>query len=275
MKNIRQNVFETNSSSTHSFSISSNTDGIYQTLDVDDDGSITFVGGDFGWEFRKYNDAKTKCNYAATLYDQTKADPAIFENVVKEHTGAKKIIYNFGTDDSYYGIDHQSVHGNDWMYDSFKMKNWLFSSESWLYLGNDNEDMHPNFKDLNTNYKFVFKLGKFEVGLYKKPTNSYLKKIVTQACHEQIFSDEEIPRHISFDEAIESGNNEAYFTYQDKMDRIKENGYFFSYKENGPDSFMDLSNNNIVLFQRKFDYDTRKDVYGKQKTVTFTIEKYK
>ena len=49
MKNIRESVFETNSSSTHSVTISCkrNKEYMYDTLTPESDGSLTFKGGDY------------------------------------------------------------------------------------------------------------------------------------------------------------------------------------------------------------------------------------
>ena len=48
MKNIRYNVYETNSSSSHSISISANTTGILDTIECNDDGVIFITGKYFG-----------------------------------------------------------------------------------------------------------------------------------------------------------------------------------------------------------------------------------
>lgn len=63
MKNIRNKVFETNSSSTHSISISANSKGLYDTI-VPENKVITLSGGKFGWEWSKFNDLLTKADYA-------------------------------------------------------------------------------------------------------------------------------------------------------------------------------------------------------------------
>lgn len=66
MINIRLGLFETNSSSTHSIFIAPSSEGIYETLYVHK-GTVHLTGGEFGWEYKKYNDAKTKANYAAVF----------------------------------------------------------------------------------------------------------------------------------------------------------------------------------------------------------------
>ena len=47
MENIRQGVFETNSSSSHSFSVHVATEGVLETLSLNKDGVLVLNGGDF------------------------------------------------------------------------------------------------------------------------------------------------------------------------------------------------------------------------------------
>lgn len=65
MRKIRKGVFETNSSSSHSICIDDKT-FILDTLIPDADGVITIKAGQFGWEWKKYNDAKAKASYCLT-----------------------------------------------------------------------------------------------------------------------------------------------------------------------------------------------------------------
>jgi hypothetical protein len=60
MKQIRRNVFETNSSSTHSFS---HCGGTYNDLSVDYDGYVHTQLGEFGWEIEDYFDSASKLAY--------------------------------------------------------------------------------------------------------------------------------------------------------------------------------------------------------------------
>jgi len=61
----RQAVFETNSSSTHSLSISSSSTDLLDTLPLNEQGEVVLNGGQFGWEVEDYSDAGTKASYAA------------------------------------------------------------------------------------------------------------------------------------------------------------------------------------------------------------------
>jgi len=156
MKNIRNKVFETNSSSTHSISIYNAIQGLYDTIVPDSNGVITLTGGEFGWEWEKYNDAITKANYAAvfTLGDRRMTDMLI--QVIKDHTGAKEVEIACSDDyksPNYSYIDHQSARseGGD-AGEAFStpqtLKNWIFHPDSWLFTGNDNESAPSNFYDV-------------------------------------------------------------------------------------------------------------------------------
>lgn len=166
MKNIRNKVFETNSSSSHSISIYNATKGLYDTITPDKNGVITLTGGEFGWEWEKYNDAITKANYAAVFAAGDTAMTDMLVEVVKEHTGAKEVLLAFGTDYSdgnYSYIDHQSARseGGDagQAFDTpLTLKNFIFHPESWLFTGNDNDTAPPNFYDVEFGILYTHEL---------------------------------------------------------------------------------------------------------------------
>ena len=142
MQKIRHNVFETNSSSTHSISIHSDSVDTYHTLYPDREGVLTFQGGEFGWEFAKYSDAITKAEYLVTLF-KVHGQPCqeLFERVVLNHTGAKKIEYDIkGTYSAY--IDHQSLECSKnpiFHLTEETMRDFIFNPKSVLMTGNDND----------------------------------------------------------------------------------------------------------------------------------------
>ncbi len=137
MKKTRQNVFETNSSSTHSISISPNTTGIYDTI-PSKNGVITLTGGDFGWGWEKYNDALTKANYLAHYAKGVNN----FFNVIREQTGCEVKFKVKGY------IDHQSCGvGLDLLKDKKRLRDFIFNKESYLYIGNDNSNPPNKFYD--------------------------------------------------------------------------------------------------------------------------------
>lgn len=181
MKNIRNNVFETNSSSTHSISIAPTVAGLYDTLPVDSNGKIRLVGGEFGWEWAKFNDPYTKANYAAVFaHEGTPQMVDMLVNVIKEHTGAKEVEFGFttelrssldaakpGEDNSvklpWAYIDHQSGYreGGDAMkaFDTPKtLKDFIFNPDSWLFTGNDNSGAPSNFYDVEFGIEYTHQL---------------------------------------------------------------------------------------------------------------------
>ena len=147
-KQIRQNVFETNSSSTHSISISNvKSDDLMEIVTLDDENNIELSGGEFGWEIEKYNDFNTKANYLAILIIMSDSEfgkyKEMFEDVIKTQTGCENIIYSMSDDynspNSSY-IDHGSEQGiiEEACENSETLRQFLFNSNSWLLTTNDN-----------------------------------------------------------------------------------------------------------------------------------------
>ncbi len=144
---IRNGVFETNSSSTHSVSVTVDPDTVLDGYAPDDDGIIRLHGMQFGWEVENYDDVYTKMVYALQYLTYINNPEYIqqFYDVVKEHTGASDIIIdNFDLRKFEYGygyIDHQSVDDSDInsvFFDRDKLKMFIFSSKSVLHTDNDN-----------------------------------------------------------------------------------------------------------------------------------------
>ena len=136
MKNIRFNVFETNSSSSHSISISNtrvislnNSCEILETIIPDDNGVVYLEGGEFGWENLNYHDALSKANYCLidSIGNQNKLEMLI--SVIKEVTGAKEV--NIDNVNGY--IDHQSEGTSNKAFSSKEtLKNFIFNRDSIL-----------------------------------------------------------------------------------------------------------------------------------------------
>lgn len=143
MKQIRQSVFETNSSSTHSICIAMNPKGVYSTITPDAEGNVVLDGGEFGWEVETYTDPITKANYCAVdnLEDEDKLE--MLKTVIKEQTGCNEVIILAQCDEynkPYYSyIDHQS---SGTSYDAFEsseiLKEFIFGEKSMLITDNDN-----------------------------------------------------------------------------------------------------------------------------------------
>lgn len=154
MKTIRTNCFETNSSSTHSFTI----DKSYRN--ASDDNCLAVVRpGEFGWEWRSFNDPQTKASYLWTMalsydkYDNEWAKP--FESLKKNLLEiGKKYLVEFITpaSDSFHYVDHASDHLPK-LYAKFPETKtvkglWKFITDSsyWIMLGNDNGYGPANFR---------------------------------------------------------------------------------------------------------------------------------
>ena len=145
MKTIRHNVFETNSSATHSISINKHT-CVYDTLPVYPDGVILFKGGSFDRWSNEIKSVLDKCNYIVTSFfiehgpwDAIKKLQQ-FERVVKEHTGATEIVYATGIDmmyvEDYNGAVDDLPDGD--------LKELLFNPSSYIKISDrDEEDYYP------------------------------------------------------------------------------------------------------------------------------------
>lgn len=140
-KLIRKGVFETNSSSSHSIAIASeDKEFVLDTIYPDQNGTIIIRGDEFGWEWFKHNDAQTKATYAAQQFCNNEYALETLEYVIKEQTGAERVIFE-GLNDGY--IDHDSVGIVSSKADD--LKNFIFNRNSWLFGGNDNSEPNPTF----------------------------------------------------------------------------------------------------------------------------------
>ncbi len=143
MKVTRRNVFETNSSSTHSITIAGGKEYKVDSLPLRDDGICWVYPGEFGWETESYNDAVTKASYALTWaksYGEAEAVDMLRDVIAKE-TGTK-VKFVRSSDDEYHAwgyIDHQS---DDAAKDAFKsseaLRDFIFNPASELRTDNDN-----------------------------------------------------------------------------------------------------------------------------------------
>jgi len=162
MENIRQELFETNSSSSHSIAINSATNGLYDTIVPSKDGTITLNGGFYSREWKKSNDPLFKLNYAAVSLSYQ--DPCALDllcDVVCKHTGAKLVKVNINTDwkDGNSEVDHQSQGKfREEFSNEDSLKEFIFSPNSWLFLGGDGGYPPANFFDVDPNIKYTHKL---------------------------------------------------------------------------------------------------------------------
>jgi hypothetical protein len=139
MQKTRQSVFETNSSSSHSITISNNRESLARPPGDD---TITLTGGQFGWGVDYYYDFLTKANYVAQDQASCPENLALLQRVISDFTGR---IVNI--DEEVLGrgyVDHQSVGTSselfdaDWDNDHTKLRAFLFSPHSELCIDNDN-----------------------------------------------------------------------------------------------------------------------------------------
>lgn len=157
-RKIRLNLPETNSSSSHSLVIGYNNhlkskEDVLRELEshIDDSGILRVARAEFGWEDGKSNTVYEKLQYLMAIScsyhgcgfeeesfsDKVKVQKllGIIERIVKEYTGLKEV--KFEMDGS--GVDHQSVGLYKEIVESnTSIKQFLFSNQSWIFLGNDN-----------------------------------------------------------------------------------------------------------------------------------------
>lgn len=157
-KKTRRNVFETNSSSTHSICLTKN-----NILDKKSD-HIHFTFGEFGWEMETYNSAYEKAQYLYTAICENKKTELL--NKIKLILDANNITYEFDKPifttssggeytwlDSECGYIDHSDELEEFLTiceDENKLMRYLFSSESFIITGNDNNDCDV---DINVNYE--------------------------------------------------------------------------------------------------------------------------
>jgi hypothetical protein len=162
-KLIRNSVFETNSSSSHSVSIADETkEFVLDTIYPDQDGVIEIHGGEYGWEWFKHNDAETKASYIAQQFQHNEDVLDRIREVIMEQTGAEEVKF-IGLENGY--VDHDSVGILD--SDKESIKQFIFNKNSWLFGGNDNSTADPTFyhvpefrdgKQILPRYKYELKI---------------------------------------------------------------------------------------------------------------------
>ena len=176
MIKVREQVFETNSSSAHSISVHGKSSLAHNYLDIiheiDEFGELEVELGEFGWGIDYYTDALTKLQYALTMVyevevdsdvknclsqvwnfyalyesDKDKIKEAFYEtegykeiaDLLRRTCGVEKLtVCNF---DGY--IDHQSSEDyrslNDFLNDwDIDLEDFIFSENVTLRISNDN-----------------------------------------------------------------------------------------------------------------------------------------
>ena len=206
MKTIRNNVFETNSSSSHSISIN------YEIFDLDtiipdEEGIIILRGDEFGWGWDKFNDALTKANYCAVLlknypsrFNFSKSD---FKELIKEVTGARKVKIKLDRD-SY--IDHDSINNLSDIYSKDQLKNFIFNKRSWLYIGNDNSYAPNNFyDDPDIPYTHLLEIFYNDKVIYERKFQNYPSDLQLDRIFDEIYYDVRIDNDYVLNTALDPG----------------------------------------------------------------------
>ena len=158
MKTIRYNIFETNSSSSHSITISKDLTTTLDSMSLDSKGVLHVYPGEFRWGEDTFTDPETKASYCYT-WAKINEDPskmAMLGTVLKKQTGAKKVMFHELTeyeeelqedqeltkdDLSGFGgqIDHQSSDvAEEAFTSSKKLKQFIFNPKSILHISSDN-----------------------------------------------------------------------------------------------------------------------------------------
>ena len=155
MIQIRRNVFETNSSSCHSVSLSKDVETDNNLIVIDD--AVHCCADEFGWYPEDFTDAQTKLNYLITMAATTTvgtswcdiaSDEEYVEDFIKTSefeeiqncvckiTGCNRLVV-----DSLYGyIDHESVFvsmSNFLAYNNLTIEEYIFGNTI-LHIDNDN-----------------------------------------------------------------------------------------------------------------------------------------
>lgn len=157
MKSIRSNVFETNSSSSHSLTcakeVLSPTELIPKKYARE--GKLPITLKNYGWEYYRYYCFMNKVAYLATqLFNGQDAEYVKAYNVRQSiNTGTDglsilhKAVYNLTGCEVYYpqesdfSIDHESVgNGTELCLDIKKLEDFLLNEASYFETGNDNSE---------------------------------------------------------------------------------------------------------------------------------------
>ena len=142
---IRQGLFETNSSSTHSIVIGNNGEDIYTKLPE----RVCFYGGEFGWEHVIYDDTETKASYLYTsivnAYDDIDGAVEKIKEVLSKWNIETEFepLDNHNCFNSFSYVDHSYENIdliNKLLENEDLLMNYLFSDGSFVETGNDNDD---------------------------------------------------------------------------------------------------------------------------------------
>lgn len=135
---VRVGIWETNSSSSHSLSISLR--GNYDKIEVGEqdlsEDEIELVGGEYGWGYDKLRGWYEKANYLAVECFQDERKREMLTVALRMRFSDANVIF---TDNENYYIDHQSS-GEIWSEISSisDCYNILFNDSVYIEIDNDN-----------------------------------------------------------------------------------------------------------------------------------------
>lgn len=157
---IRQGVFETNSSSTHSICIAKKA-----KLTIPE--SLHFAFGEFGWEFKtlrslsekacylytglirndRQKDANRVLNFLSKKGIEVTAEEPIYDVGSYTDDKGKTVEYKYGKNTGFVDHDDELKEFLDAVCkDNEKLLQFLFSDLSFIITGNDNDDMDVGIK---------------------------------------------------------------------------------------------------------------------------------
>ncbi len=158
-KSIRTNIFETNSSSTHTISISRN----FDVANYQFPKTLVFQGGEFGWDVDIYDDVESRCRYLYTamcsLYDKKELEvkKKYIEDILQKH-GVVAAFAKFEYYDDGY-IDHSE---NLWNFVGYvfenenNLLNYIFG-DTLIYTSNDNMEWEDKPEIRGGDYEEIYK----------------------------------------------------------------------------------------------------------------------
>lgn len=150
MKKVRNGVFETNSSSTHSVSISRknsnyyNEDCLNSHIDYDDKVHVEF--GEFGWEIASYDSPYKKLQYAVTMLVETEGKNITSVDDLFETDGFKLI------NDAVADYCHCD---GIWIDSDMKMDSYDWNGETHIYINHDGYIDHQSCEDYSSVQDFL------------------------------------------------------------------------------------------------------------------------
>lgn len=150
MKQIRRNVFETNSSSTHSVSISSKNSKYYDSTSLDAfieyDNKVHVRFGEFGWEIEDYNLPYDKLQYIVTMLVETEGNSVSCVDELFETDGFKLI------NDAVADYCHCD---GIWIDDDMKLESYTWDGKTHYYIEHNGYIDHQSHEDYGSVQDFL------------------------------------------------------------------------------------------------------------------------